>query len=64
METSTFTIITPAHPSDIFTAGQKLTIIDHDSYMRLIGLLTPEQADDLYMTATNGDFTAISGRLA
>jgi hypothetical protein len=59
METSTFTIITPAHPSDIFTAGQKLTIIDHDSYMR-----TPEQADELYMTATNGDFTAISGRLA
>ena len=57
-------ITCPPYPADIFSAGQKLTIIDHDSYMRLIALLTPEQADKLYTMATGDQFTAISGRLA
>lgn len=59
-----FTITTPAYPADIFAPNAKIVLIDADSYQRLLDLLDADQHHELYLTATNGAYTAISGRLA
>lgn len=61
---TSFQITCPPYPADTFSSDQKLTIIDRDSYMRLIALLTPEQHAALLDLAHNDQFTAIFARLA
>lgn len=65
MKTMTsFQINCHEYPADVFTSNQKLTIIDHDSYMRLIDMLTPDQKAVLLAMAQGDEFIAIGGRFA
>lgn len=61
---TSFQINCHEYPADVFTSGQKLTIIDHDSYMRLLALLTPDQRATLLAMAQGDEFAAIGGRFA
>lgn len=61
---TSFQINCHEYPADVFTSDQKLTIIDHDSYMRLLAVLTPDQRAALLAMAHNDEFVAISGRFA
>ena len=62
--TTSFNITCPPYPADTFESGQRIVLVDHDSYKRLLALLTDEQRAANYENATSGLFTAISGRIA
>ncbi len=49
--------------ADRFTADTKLVIIERDSYMRLLAVLTPDQHAHLLDLAENDQFHGISGHV-
>jgi hypothetical protein len=47
--------------NDRFAPNTKITLIEWDSYLRLLELLTPEQHAQIGELAQNDDFHAIAG---
>lgn len=47
-----------------FAPDTKITIVEFDSYMRLLNLLTPEQHAQLLELAHNDEFHAVAGYVA
>lgn len=49
---------------NLFSDGQRLAILDHASYLRLLDLLTPDQRAALNRLAADGLFTGLTGYVA